>query len=63
MYRSTRDLSIGVNDSQFHAMWLGIEPFLSFRALFAKLANARRDVITPVGGWVVGDLITQTGSK
>ena len=28
---SRRELSIGIKDSQFHALWLGIEPFLYFR--------------------------------
>ena len=28
--RSRRDLSIGIKDSQFHALWLGIEPFYCF---------------------------------
>ena len=25
--RSRKDLSIGIKDVQFHALWLGIEPF------------------------------------
>ena len=25
--RSRKDLSIGIEDAQFHALWLGIEPF------------------------------------
>ena len=28
--RSRRDLSIGIENSSFHAVWLGIEPFLCF---------------------------------
>ena len=28
--RSRRDLSFGIENSSFHAIWLGIEPFLCF---------------------------------